>query len=222
MAKRKEYRYFLGTYLETASPANAVEDIKTLMGEKSRYPYNIAAAFGKGGDDLKTLTNIFPKVAREKSDSNYQVIVSNEVDFFRDFEKEYGANLPSETVSYGSTEWGNSVASLAEVSATVKRSIEKLRTAEGLYTLVAMKDKKFASDLSGKRQKAWFACGLYFEHDWTSDGPITRHQRADWQRKIALQLNNYVDTLYDLSLSRLGELVSKPVKNQESSSFIIH
>ena len=216
MAKRKEFRYFLGTYLETASPANAVEDIKSFMGETNRYPYNIAAAFGKGGDDLKTLTNIFPKVAKEKSDSNYQVIVSNEVDFFRDFEKEYGAKLPSETISYGSTEWGNSVASLAEVSATVKRSIEKLRTAEGLYTFVGLKDKNFAGDLNEMREKAWVACGLYFEHDWTSDGPITRHQRADWQRKIALQLNSYVDTLFDLSLSRLGGMVSKPNKNQES------
>ncbi|MEI6139182.1 MAG: glycosyl hydrolase-related protein [Mariniphaga sp.] len=216
ITNRKEYRYNLGNYLEASNQENAIIDCKALMSDIKRYPYNISAAFGKGGDDLKTLTNKFPKVARDGTESNYQVIVSNEVDFFRDFEKEYGAKLPSETISYGSTEWGNSVASLAEVSATVKRSIEKLRTAEGLYTLVALKDKKFAADLNEKREKAWIACGLYFEHDWTSDGPITRHQRAEWQRKIAWQLNSYVDTLYDLSLSRLGELVSKPNKNQES------
>ncbi|MEJ7768241.1 MAG: hypothetical protein WKF89_10560 [Chitinophagaceae bacterium] len=83
------------------------------------YPYDIAGAFGKGGDDLKTLTNNFPKIAKEKSDVNYEVIVLNEIDFFKDFEQKYGASLPSETISHGSTEWGNSFASLAEVSASV-------------------------------------------------------------------------------------------------------
>ena len=216
MAKERAFRYFFGTYLETSDPANAIIDIKEFMKDTKRYPYPIAGAFGKGGDDLKTLTNIFPKIAKEKSDSDYQVIVSNEIDFFRDFEKNYGTKLPSETISYGSTEWGNSVASLAEVSATVKRSIEKLRTAEALYTLVALKDKIFATDLAEMKQKAWMACGLYFEHDWTSDGPITRHQRAEWQRKIATQLNGYVDTLYNRSLSRFGEMVAKSSKSQES------
>lgn len=181
-----------------------------------KYPYNISGAFGKGWDDLLTTTSEFIDVARKYSDSEYQVIVSNEIDFFKDFEKEYGTVLPSETVSYGSTEWGNSVASLAAVSATVKQSIEKLRSAEAMYTLVAMKDKEFAKELSEKREEAWLACGLYFEHDWTSDGPtITRKQRADWQRRIAGHLSSYVDTLYNLSLSRLGELIAKPDKASE-------
>ena len=217
LAKRKEYRSFLGTYLEASNPGNAIEDCKTLMNNPKVYPYNIAAAFGKGGDDLMTLTDKFPKVAREKSDSDYQVFVSNELDFFKDFEKEYGSVLPSETVSYGSTEWGNSVASLAEVSATVKRSIEKLRAAEAMSTLIALKDKQFGESLRKKREKAWMACGLYFLHDWTADGSyITRKQYADWERKIAGQLRSYVDTLYDLSLSRLGELISVPGNTSET------
>ena len=217
ITKRKEYRYFFGTYLEASVPVNAVTDSKVLLNRPEVYPYNIAGAFGKGGDDLKTLTDIFPKVARAQTDSEYQIIVSNEVDFFRDFEKEYGSKLPSETVSYGSTEWGNSIASLAEVSATVKRSIEKLRAAEAIYTLVALKDKEFAVGLKEKREKAWISCGLYFEHDWTADGRwITRKQRADWQRKMANQLSSYVDTLYDLSMSSLGELIIKPEKASET------
>ena len=44
---------------------------------------------------------------------------------------------------------------------------------------------------------------------------ITRKQRADWERKIAGQLSSYVDTLYNLSLSRLGELIAKPDKASE-------
>jgi alpha-mannosidase len=217
ITKRKEYRYFFGTYLEASNPANAIVDSKTLMSDLKRYPYSIAGAFGKGGDDLTTITDVFPKVAKKYTDSEYQIIVSNEIDFFKDFEKEYGSVLPSETVSYGSTEWGNSVASLAAVSSDVKCSIEKLRSAEAVYTLVAMKDNEFGKELSEKREKAWLACGLYFEHDWTSDGSwITRKQRADWERKIAGQLSSYVDTLYNLSLSRLGELIAKPGKASEA------
>jgi len=100
------------------------------------------------------------------------------------------------------------------VSANIKRSIEKLRTAEGLFTLIALKDKQFASDLDEMRERAWIACGLYFEHDWTNDSRrITRKERADWYREISCQLSSYVDTLYRLSLSRLGELI---VKNRKS------
>ena len=116
----------LGGYAEARNPVKSIALCKDLMNSK-KYPYNISGAFGKGWDDLLTTTSEFVDVARKNSDSDYQVIVSNEIDFFKDFEKEYGSVLPSETVSYGSTEWGNSVASLAAVSATVKRSIEKLR-----------------------------------------------------------------------------------------------
>ena len=216
MAKQKEYRYLFGTYLEAAHQANAVEDCKALLMDPN-YPYHIAGAFGKGGDDLKTLTGNFSKIAKEKTDSGCEVIVSNEIDFFKDFEKNYGASLPAETISYGSTEWGNSFASLAEVSASVKRSIEKLRTAEGIYTLVALKDNKFATDLAEQKEKAWLACGMYFEHDWTADGPhITRKQRADWQKKTASVFNGYVDTLYNRSVIRLGQLIAKPQAGTES------
>ena len=216
ITNRKEYRYNLGNYLEASHQGNAVIDCKALMNDPI-YPYTIAAAFGKGGDDLKTLTNNFTKVAKEKSDTDYQVIVSNEVDFFKDFEKQYGATLPSETISYGSTEWGNSFASLAEVSASVKRAVEKLRTAEAIYTLVALKDKTFATDLAPQKEKAWLACGMYFEHDWTADGPhITRKQRADWQKKTAHTFISYVDTLYNRSLKRLGQLIAKPKGATES------
>jgi alpha-mannosidase len=98
--------------------------------------------------------------------------------------------------------------------------MEKLRTAEGLYTFVALKDKNFASDLAEMKEKAWMACGLYYEHDWTADGPITRKQRADWQRKIARQLNSYVDTLYDLSLDNMGAMVSK--KSEKMEFFFVY
>jgi alpha-mannosidase len=207
----------LGGYAEARDPIKSISLCKDLMENSNKYPYQIAGAFGKGWDDIKTTTDEFLHVAKEFTNSEYQIIVSNEIDFFIDFESEYGYQLPSETVSYGSTEWGINVASLAEVSATIKRSIERLRVAEALFTLVALKDNKFASGLTEMREKAWIACGLYFDHDWTSDSPIiTKKQRATYQRKIAGQLTDYVDTLYALSLSRLGELISKQDKDNET------
>ena len=139
----------LGGYAEARDPQKSVLLCKELM-ESSKYPYLISGAFGKGWDDLKTTTSEFIDVARANSDPEYQVIVSNETDFFRDFEKTYGDVLPSESVSYGSTEWGNSLASLANVSAGVKRSIEKLRSAEALFTIGELIKN------SGNRQEAFF------------------------------------------------------------------
>lgn len=219
VAKPNEFRYNLGKYLEADNIPNAVTDLKALLEDKERYPYHIAGAFGKGGDNLTTLTEDFSRMAREQSDDRYQVIVSNELDFFRDMEANYGDVLPSESLSYGSTEWGTAVASMAELSAQVKRSIEKLRTAELMYTLVARQDPDFAEDLEDLRKNAWFACGLYYEHDWTADSPdITRKQRADWQRKIARQISDYVDTLYARSYGRLSSLIA----GDEDTFFVLN
>ena len=204
----------LGSYAEAYDPAGSVTLCKTLMSNTSKYPYTISAAFGRGWDNIETLTNAFPTVAKSSTDSDNQVIVSNEIDFFKDFESHYGSALPTETVSYG-TEWGNLVASLAEVSASVKRSTEKLRAAEALYSLVSLKDNTFGNSLKDKRQLAWIACGLYFDHDWTADGPVTRHNRATWERKMAYEYGSYVDTLYNLSVKRLGALITKPATQNE-------
>ena len=209
ITKPNVFRYNLGKYLEADHIPHAVEDLKVLLSDRERYPYDVAGAFGKGGDNLLTLTEDFPRVAREASDGEYQVIVSKEVDFFRDMEKNYGNVLPSESLSYGTTEWGTAIASMAELSARVKRSLEKLRTAELMYTLVARKDPSFGEDLAILRRQAWFAAGLYYEHDWTADSPdVTRRQRAEWQRKTAQTLFDYVDTLYDRSYKALCGLIA--------------
>ena len=206
----------LGGYAEARDPDKSILLCKQIINTPS-YPYLIAGAFGKGGDDLQTETDEFLRAARLNTDQEYSIIVSNETDFFRDFEKNYGDVLPSESVSYGSTEWGNSIASLAAVSAKFRRSVEKLRAAEGLYTLVAIRDKNFGNELDAARQQAWIACGLYFDHDWTADGPvITKKQRADWAREKEHELSSYVDTIFRLSAARLGELLRIPDNAREA------
>lgn len=211
----------LGGYAEARDPEKAIRMCLDLMNSK-KYPYEIAGAFGKGWDDLKTATAQFVQVAKHYRDSSYRVIVSNEVDFFRDFEEKYGSVLPSECVSYGSTEWGNSLASLAEVSAQVKRSVEKMRAAEALYTLVALKDIRFGKELGDMREKAWISLALYFDHDWTADGTvISKKQRAEWARETERSFSRYVDTLYNLSLNRLGEMIKKP-GNDDKAFFVFN
>jgi len=205
----------LGGYAEAFDPVKSIKLCKELM-QSEKYPYSVAGAFGMGWDSLAMMTGKFLTAARKGSDGDCQVIVSNELDFFRDVEKEYGQVLPSETVSYGTTEWGINLASLAAVSAGFKRSVEKLRTAEALCTYVSLKDPVFCSDLAEKRELAWIACGLYVDHDWTSDGHIiTRHERALWQRKIASDLRNYVDTLYSRSLQTMGKYIKRTVRTNE-------
>ena len=76
------------------------------------------------------------------SNEQRQVIVSNELDFFEDFEKTHGATLESETVTYGN-EWDLYSASMSETSARAKRAVEKLRSAELLAALVSLKYPAF-------------------------------------------------------------------------------
>lgn len=170
------------------------------------YPYRIMGAFGRGWDDLETLYDSLPQLAQTRTTPTRQLIVSNESDFFRDFETTYGTKLPTESVAYGN-EWDTYSASMTEVSAGVRRSVEKLRAAESMATLASLANPRFAADLDSARQTAWTALGLFWEHDWTADGPVTRTARATWQRKIAGQITTYVDSLYSRSQRMLGGLI---------------
>jgi len=197
----------LGGYAEARDPVLAIDQLTTLC-QTSQYPYHIAGAFGYGWDDIQTTTDIFTTTAQEKTNSERQVIVSNQSDFFKAFETEYGSAISSQSLSYGN-EWDLYSASMAELSAQVKRSVEKLRAAEAMASLVSVKDKNFARDLVDMRRTAWVALGLYYEHNWTADGPTTKADRATWQRKIEYQLTTYVDSLYLLAKQKLGTQIKR-------------
>jgi len=64
----------------------------------------------------------------------------------------------------------------------------KLRAAEALYTLVALKDPTFAVSLADQRQQAWIACGLYLSTTGPQTAASLPARKAAWQRKIAVQL----------------------------------
>ncbi|WP_194777662.1 glycosyl hydrolase-related protein [Pararhodonellum marinum] len=201
----KEGNKQLGGYAEARDPALAVDQLSELC-EAPNYPYRIAGAFGYGWDDLETTTNAFIKTAQEKTTADQQVIVSNQSDFFKAFKAAYGHHLPKESLAYGN-EWDVYSASMAEVSSQVKRSIEKLRAAEAMATIALQSNLTFLDHLEEKKREAWMALGLYYEHDWTADGPVSRDERAIWQRKIEAQLTDYVDELYELAQKELGKQI---------------
>ena len=162
---------------------------------------------------LKDAQHSFPVVAKSKSKGLRRVIVSNQHDYFDDMKQTHGRELPDLSVAFGN-EWDLYSASLAEVSAAVKRATEKLRAAEAMSTVIAKQRSDFADDLLSQRDQAWIAYGLYWEHDWTADGPISRDRRAAWQRKIARQITTYVDTLHQRCHDVLSELIHSAGDNR--------
>ncbi|MBD0258329.1 MAG: glycoside hydrolase, partial [Cytophagales bacterium] len=158
---------------------------------------------GYGWDDLATYNApAFITAARQTSTPTRRVRVSNEEDFFRDVQRTY-PSLPAQSVSFGN-EWDVYPASMNETTAQVRRATEKLRAAEALAALVALHDSTFADDLTAMRRAAWDAFGLYWEHDWTADGPVTRKERADWQITQKNRITAYVDTLLGRGVDALG------------------
>ncbi|WP_019943646.1 glycosyl hydrolase-related protein [Dyadobacter beijingensis] len=193
-------------------------DLKKLIGhlatlcdtisDGSRYPYNVAGAFGYGHDDLDNFTSRpFLDAAKSESTPTRKVRLSNEVDFFEDFSKSY-PHVPSESVSYGN-EWDLYCASMNETTARVRRATEKLRSAEALASLVVLQKPAFTNDLKEAQNLAWQSLGMYWEHNWTADGQVKQPVRAAWQIKIQQQLSSYVDSLFNRSARMLGQQIKK-------------
>ena len=197
----------LGGYAEARQPARAVEYLDRDPGYAARWKYPLVkAAFGKGHDDLRTLTDDFETVAREKSTTGRRVRNSNEIDFFQDFEATYGAQIPAYSAAFGN-EWDLYPASMAEVSARVKRAIERLRAAEALAVLVSLQDPQFMTAREAARDQAMLNIGLYFNHDWTGDGPVSRETLRDWAKSLAAQIEAYVGDLERDAAAALGERI---------------
>jgi alpha-mannosidase len=210
----------LGGYAEASDPAGVVELLDHDPGYQTRWKYPLVkAAFGKGHDNVKTLTTEFESVARDQSTANRRVRNSNEIDFFQDFEATYGAKLPSYSAAFGN-EWDLYPASLAEVSARVKRAIEKLRTAEALAVLVSLRNPSFMARHEAARDQAMMNIGLYFNHDWTCDGPVSRDTYRDWAKEMAAQIEGYVDTLNDDALDALGQMI--PARGEHTRFYVFN
>ena len=227
-----------GGYAEAFDPAAAVRFLESDPGFLSRYrargdsePYRVRAAFGFGWDalDRRTgqpyladpekypLTDHFHRIAQRLSTPERQVIVSNEQDFFEDFETKHGASLDRVAVTHGN-EWDLYSASMSETSARVKRAVEKLRSAEMLAALVSLKYPPFMTNHRAARDRAFIALGLYWEHNWTADGPISRPQRAAWQEQLVGEIESFVNAVYGDAVRRLGGMIQRPA---EANRFLV-
>ena len=181
---------------------------------QSRYPYPVIGAFGRGWDDLQYTSDEFVTVAQQNTTPNRRIIVSNHGRFFPRFRsRASAAGLETYAASYGN-EWDALVASMAEVSARIKRSTEKLRAAEAMATLVTLNNPTFMDSRIAARDKAMLNLGLYFEHDWTADGPVSQTARANWSRQVEQEMTSYVDKLYEDARIELGKQVSRAGNQQ--------
>ena len=202
----------MGGYAEGRDPYTTVNFVDNNYVFKLHYPFPVIGIFGKGEDDLITTDNEFITAAQKLTNANRQVIVSNQLDFFKDFEVNHGASLETFAASYGN-EWELYSASMSEVSARVKRAVEKLRSADALATLVSLKNPAFMNSRIAARDKAMLNFGLYYEHNWTADGPVSRTARANWQRQIEGEITSYVDNLHDDAKDQLGTLIAQNSSN---------
>lgn len=206
----------LGGYAEARNPALAVDQCDAKCHTAS-YPYGVAGAFGKGWDELETMTDAFVRTAQSKTTADRRVFVSNIQDFFSDFESAHGSNLPSVGCTFGN-EWDLYCASMAEVSAGVKRGVERLRAAEAMAALAGLHVGGFDSGDTAARERTWMNLGLYWEHCWTGDtSRALRDARAKWSRRISGEISDYASNLHERASAALAAQVRK---SGESRSFM--
>jgi len=198
----------LGGYAEARRPHEAIHYVENDSGFKSRYPYPVIGIFGKGWDDLKTRSIEFIEAAKSRTHENRQVIVSNEIDFFQDFETTCGSAIPSFLAGFGN-EWDILPASMAGLTARVKNATEKLRSAEAISALVSLQDSGFMNGREDAREQAFINMGLFWNHDWTADGPVSKADYQRWARNIVAGMENYVDSLFIDARAQLGDLITK-------------
>lgn len=202
-----------GGYAEAFNPMQTINFAETNATFQSKYPFPAIGAFGRGWDDIEYKSDEFVTIAQQNTTPSRRIIVSNQEDFFRDFEANFGAGLETHAAAYGN-EWDALTASLAEVSSRVKRSTEKLRSADALAALVSMNSPTFMNSRVAARDKAMLNMGLYFEHDWTADGGISRTRRGNWSRSVEQEITSYVDSLYDDARTELGKQISRTSNEQ--------
>jgi len=205
----------IGGYAEARRPDDVVEYVSTDPTFRARYPFDVIGAFGQGWDDVETKGSKLVTTAREKTNPDRLVIVSNEEDFFEDFAATYGQQIPVVACSFGN-EWDLYCAALAEQSARVKRAVEKLRSAESMSVLVAAHQPSFWDGRSAARDQTWMNFGLFWEHNFGMVGPPSGlvDERVAWQKRLAHEIASYVDTLYEDAKVALGSLIGNRGENE--------
>jgi alpha-mannosidase len=207
----------LGGYAEMLEPTVAVIQMDTLT-ESPHYPYKIAAAFGKGWDNIHNYSLDLVWGLKHRTRPGTKLYLSNQSDFFKDFEATYGEKLPEVSVAYGN-EWEMGMASLASVSGQLRRSMEKLRTSEALAAIVSAGNPAMLDGFKSLHDDFLYGIGVYNVHGWTADGPINRHDFATYMRKQQTKVSLYVDSLQNFSMMHLGNMINPQGKKDVVFAF---
>jgi len=209
--------YSLGGYAEARDPDELFNNILNIPGSNFNTTYaayrSVVGAFGQGGDDGETLNLNLLNYAQANSTPQQQIIVSNQIDFFKEFEAQFGSGLEEVSLSFGN-EWDAYVAALQEVSAGMKRSIEKLRAAEAMTTLVSLKNPSFVAGTEAEREDAFLKFGLFFEHDFVfGRNASLGAERVAFERNILSTVQGYVNSWHSSSATALGTMIAKTGAN---------
>ena len=97
----------IGGYAEARYPGAAVDYVtanEPFNGFAARYPFPVIGVFGHGWDFNASITDEFITVAQQMTNAQRRVIVSNELDFFQDFETSHGGEIGAVDYSFGN-EW---------------------------------------------------------------------------------------------------------------------
>lgn len=211
----------MGGYAEARDPAAIVDYVDSDAAFQARYPYDVIGCFGFGWDDLQNMTDIFVTTAQTKTTATRRVIVSNEEDFFVDFEAAYGATLPVLAVSYGN-EWDLAAAALQEVGGRLKRALERLRGAEALAAVITLDDPNFMNGRATARDNAWRAFGSFYEHNF---GEVYSNSRGfanasiNWRRGLVNDIETYVNALEADARQSFGRCITRTGTNERFYAF---
>ncbi|MBY0262473.1 MAG: hypothetical protein K2Q20_09025, partial [Phycisphaerales bacterium] len=186
----------IGGYAEARFLTQAVDAVTVNAGTngfQSRYPFDVVGVFGFGWDNTGAITTEFVTRAPQLTNASRRVIVSNQIDFFQDFLATYPNQIPSVNYSYGN-EWELYQSSMAELTARVRRSLDKVRGAEAMATIASLGEPSFMAGREAERTAFNLGLGMYWEHDWTGDGGFAAEKTA-LQRRLVGDIERYVDRL---------------------------
>ncbi len=212
----------IGGYAEARFIQSAVDYVTVnapFNGFLDRHPYDVIGVFGHGWDNNASITDEFVRLAPLLSDATRRVIVSNELDYFQDFEARYGDQIGAVDYSFGN-EWELYQSSMAELTARVRRAVEKTRSAEAMASIVSLSDPSFMNGREADRLAFNLGLGMYWEHDWTGDGGFAGEKVA-LQRRLAGDIERYVNALHADSAAALGGLITPSAGTPGGTQFFV-
>jgi alpha-mannosidase len=83
-----------------------------------------------------------------------------------------------------------------------------------MATLVSLKNQNFMNGREAERDLAFMNMGLFFNHDWTTDrDDVWKDALGRWGKRLAGQIERYVDKLQSEASFALGSLIRKSDRN---------